>query len=373
MFGNNDDEGHLRTDAMIEGMNKMNYTAQNIALKEIYSSVGYFEKMKSKSNFPYISANWVYKDTGKPIAEPYIIKEYYSSSFLGIKTSTKSIGFIGLNRKNSGASFKTKDGREIVVEDPQTAARRLIPELRRKCEIVVALARMDLNEATTLIDNVPGIDVLLISYGARTSRKVEKRGSTFYAFTGKQGKWLGELRLYLDKEMEKIRKASLSMHFLGEDQTDDKDQKVIQDNYMLRLKKLKKEQVGNSDENVKKISNTFATSEACKKCHSKEYAIWKETPHATAFNSLEKNKQHFNKACIGCHSLGYNRPDGFMNNETTPTLTNVQCENCHGPLSEHVSKPGLKPRADATGCKKCHNTKQSPNFNYEKYWEKIKH
>ncbi len=369
MFGEADDEGRIRTEATIKGMNLLSYTAQNIAVREMNFGADGFLKYKEQSEFPYVSANWIFRDTGKPVAEPFVTKEYHSSTFLGMKTSSKSIGFIGLNRKNDGALFKTSDGREIIVEDPKKALRKYIPELKKDCRIVVVLARMDLADAMSLIDDVPGIDVMLISYSARTTSKIEKKGSTYYAFTGNLGKRLGELRLYLDDDKEKIVRTFLSMNYLKDGFPDDRKQKIIQDEYLLKINELKKK-TGNA---AGPTGDTFATAESCRKCHQKEYDIWAKSRHAAAFSTLEKSSQHFNKKCIGCHTLGYLRPDGFLNKETTPDLINVQCENCHGALSGHASKRSTKPSKGGNNCKSCHNSEQSPDFEYQKYWEKIKH
>jgi len=60
--------------------------------------------------------------------------------------------------------------------------------------------------------------------------------------------------------------------------------------------------------------------------------------------------------------------------ESTPELSNVQCEECHGLDRDHLkdySKP-MMPITEAV-CLKCHTHENSPEFNYKIYYEKIKH
>ncbi|NOZ70255.1 MAG: hypothetical protein GXP46_13675 [Deferribacteres bacterium] len=65
---------------------------------------------------------------------------------------------------------------------------------------------------------------------------------------------------------------------------------------------------------------------------------------------------------------------GFYTIETTPGLANVQCEECHGVDREHIedfSRP-MKPVSESV-CLRCHKKDNSPDFDYQRYLEKIRH
>src|SRR5262249_31328149 len=76
---------------------------------------------------------------------------------------------------------------------------------------------------------------------------------------------------------------------------------------------------------------------ACAECHEDTVAEWAEPPHAHALDSLKRVGQLNNSQCLPCHTVGFGTPLGFRSDVTTPHLSGVQCENCHGPAANHVA------------------------------------
>ena len=84
---------------------------------------------------------------------------------------------------------------------------------------------------------------------------------------------------------------------------------------------------------------------------------------------------------MSCHTVGYKDERGYgtalkdlqrgvrINGELRKfDYRAVQCENCHGARSTHPGeKVGLK-KVNASVCLKCHDPKNSPNFNVSTYW-----
>lgn len=96
----------------------------------------------------------------------------------------------------------------------------------------------------------------------------------------------------------------------------------------------------------------YVGSRACRRCHLREYRSWQESKHAKAFGLLSpgvaadsKRKvnlvpdQDFraNEFCLQCHTVGYQRPGGFVSLEETPERVGVGCENCHGPGGDYIA------------------------------------
>lgn len=132
----------------------------------------------------------------------------------------------------------------------------------------------------------------------------------------------------------------------------------------------------------------------CALCHSggivasNIVATWSQTPHATAFKKAVDgiSTDHFNANCISCHVVGFDSAATAVNggwddvakqfNWTMPAhgtngnwdampaklqnLSNIQCESCHGPGSQHAFNLGdtsLISRSFAEGdCAQCHDS-----------------
>jgi len=120
--------------------------------------------------------------------------------------------------------------------------------------------------------------------------------------------------------------------------------------------------------------SVYASDQMCMTCHPKKHETWNKSRHGHAYETLKKINKAFDPECLKCHVTGLDRIGGFVSEVDTPELKNVQCEACHGPSLSHVKNFQIKPKADAQqACNLCHVKNHSPNFNYSKYWPKIKH
>jgi hypothetical protein len=104
----------------------------------------------------------------------------------------------------------------------------------------------------------------------------------------------------------------------------------------------------------------------CTSCHAEERAVWDKTPHAHAYETLQKDFVEYNLDCVGCHVTGYEKPGGstvtFVEN-----LKDVQCEVCHGPGSLHANDPKKKGlivvKPDPKSCvSECHHPPHVEGF-----------
>jgi hypothetical protein len=98
--------------------------------------------------------------------------------------------------------------------------------------------------------------------------------------------------------------------------------------------------------------HAYVGTKDCKKCHLKEYKSWAETKMAKSFEQLRADvaaeaktkagldpKKDYTKdaACLGCHTNGYGKKGGFVDEASTADQVGVGCEMCHGAGGTYVA------------------------------------
>ena len=121
---------------------------------------------------------------------------------------------------------------------------------------------------------------------------------------------------------------------------------------------------------------TYVGAASCASCHPAEAAIWRESAHASARDTLVAVDKGYNPTCLRCHVTGMMHPGGFAGMKETPQLAHVGCEACHGPGSEHVVDGavgyGDLPEGPEA-CVGCHAHDNSPDFRWDGYWGLVVH
>ncbi len=158
--------------------------------------------------------------------------------------------------------------------------------------------------------------------------------------------------------------------------SDDASMGTLMAAYYQQLKKMNLEK-GNlaACKPKNKKDPVYVGTEKCASCHEEAYDFWKKTKHAKAWETLEKDNKHYDLTCIGCHTVGYEKPGGFCRIKDVGVLKDVGCENCHGPGSAHVedSDPSSIQLevTEQTCAGGCHVPEHSDSFVYEKYLRQI--
>ncbi|NQT51595.1 redoxin domain-containing protein, partial [bacterium] len=120
-------------------------------------------------------------------------------------------------------------------------------------------------------------------------------------------------------------------------------------------------------------SSRYNGTHACRICHEKEYLAWTHTRHACAWETLVRLGKEDDGQCVKCHVVAYLKPGGFITPKSTPHLTDVQCESCHG-RNGCAAFTGKKAQpVQATACAPCHDAKHSPRFDFATARPKVLH
>ena len=87
----------------------------------------------------------------------------------------------------------------LEVIPPETALKRLLPEVRGKADLVILLSRFDVNGTIALVKAVKGVDVA-ISSGSDQIYSAKDPENTVLLQTGALGETLGLLKITLDEK-----------------------------------------------------------------------------------------------------------------------------------------------------------------------------
>ncbi|MFP5261077.1 MAG: multiheme c-type cytochrome [Blastocatellia bacterium] len=334
-----------------------------------------------------VSANTVSDSPGTVSPQPFIIKEIPGRQINGAATKQAKVAFVGLTETESAApaGFKYVDAVE--------AARRAVPEARKRADLVIVLANARAEEAARIAREAPGIDVILASSSQANDLAFTPPvtvGQTLIVFTSYETRMLGELRFYRDGQ----EKFSTKTRFITLDETIPDDSAAAQvvtaardletntrgESKALLGRWLEMSRAHNSGSArgaaaAGESSPGYVSSSGCAECHAAQYMRWANSAHAHATDPLPARQFEFEVSCLSCHATGIQRASANLSVEMAK-LQNVQCEQCHGPAGDHVAKPGKGYGRIAnlqSACSACHTEQVSPGFDARAAWEKIKH
>tara|TARA_R110002072_G_scaffold173600_2_gene328351 strand:+ start:137634 stop:139256 length:1623 start_codon:yes stop_codon:yes gene_type:complete len=286
------------------------------------------------------------------------------------------------------------DADTVQVIDPVEPLKKAVAALQAEnVDLIVLLSHSRLATSKELAKQFPEIP-LILSTGPIEEPLTDnplKIGETTLITVGHKGKHAGLVGWYpaaTDGEF-KFDLVKLDGKRFKDDPRMVEHMKFYQD-------MLKDSQLAETEPVLQHPSGAkFVGAEKCGECHTKAFAKWSETGHASAFDSLREGRRGiprmFDPECLSCHVTGWHpqqvlRYDsGYINEKLSAHLLGNQCENCHGPGSQHIElienddieaarklvKVTLKQAQ--TFCYDCHDLDNSPHFVFEEYWPEVAH
>jgi Cytochrome c554 and c-prime len=388
----------IKFQATADALKTMDYRAiglgpndLRLAATELYASIA----SVGNAATPFVSANATIAFDPKAIPRQQVIAAG------GLK-----IGITSVLGDKERARVSNQD---IQLQPADEALAAVLPQLQAaKCDLLVLLAEANKDESIALAKKFPQFQIVVTAGGAEVPPKeatVIEGTQTKLIELGAKGMYAIVLGLYGGNGADSIRyqRVPLDVRF-----GDSPRMKRALASYQDSLKQSGFEGLGIKPQ-TSPDGRTFVGSQACSECHTKAFAIWKKTPHATALETLVKldPPRQYDPECLSCHVTGWepqkNFPltGGFLSLEKTPELAGNGCENCHGPGSRHVAAEreevkvseadrtsfrnemhlSLKTEADRQHvidiCLKCHDIDNSIQFKggdaFDEYWPKVAH
>ena len=141
---------HTGGEANIEFMNRLGYDAMTPGNGEFYMGLERTFKLKRLAKFPMIHAIPSYKDTGKALFKPYVVK----------KVNGIRVGIFGPGCIREGHL----SARNLNLRNYIEAAEEHVPVLREKCDLLVVLSHLAVDENRDLASKVPGIQIMICGH-----------------------------------------------------------------------------------------------------------------------------------------------------------------------------------------------------------------
>jgi len=204
----------------LEAMNLMPYTAMNLGWSDISAGTDFLKESASKLKFPFISSNAVYKESGLPLGEKYLIREIggIRIAILGILPVTvpeklAKIASCGDKEPSDDAAAPKPEILidKLTVIPPEEALKQLVPEVRAKADAVILLSQCGFDATEQLVSQIKGIDLAIT--GPSGKPKSEQKTGVPVLQTSLGGKEAGFVKLTLnDSGQIQIEKKIISLH-----------------------------------------------------------------------------------------------------------------------------------------------------------------
>ncbi len=403
-------QAKFKFEATLEAMRELKYVALGLGAEELKLEPGYLLSQHLTDGddpLKFLSANVTFfgsKDLGTPLSSAVF-------EVNGVKIGVTSVMSETIRKSViPDMTPQEAENAELQWSDPGEALKAVLKDFDAAgVTFKILLAQTTLEESQKLAEDFPALDTIVRTNGfGEGKEQPELIGNVRMLEVGRKGKTAGVVGLYPDDAEHPVRFELVTLS--GELFADSDRMTQVMQTYQDRLKS---ESIASADGTVPHPSGgKFVGAAKCGECHKQAHAVWKDTPHAHAFESLDPaNKRKgfdrlrgvnrsYDPECIACHVSGWEPEQyfrfetGFINEEFAGDdsekllqglLGGNQCENCHGPGNRHVEfieagndeaaikevKVTLK-QVEST-CNQCHDGDNSPGFQFEEYWEKVKH
>ena len=115
-------------------------------------------------------------------------------------------------------------------------------------------------------------------------------------------------------------------------------------------------------------ASTAEYLDRCRECHQSIVAAFEESsPHARAFETLQREERESDPECLRCHVTTFVETDDDGGSQMQ-AYAGVLCGACHTNIEDHLLSPGYIPgRVGIRTCASCHTSSQSPEFDFGEY------
>ena len=362
LFGTRNKNDRHQSEFLAEMTGEMGYDAIGLGERDLNYGLSFLKEMIEKHDLPFINANVRETKTGELILPEYLVVEKN-----GIKYGLVSV--LGTNQRILTMSAEED---AFTVDDPVAVLRELLPRMRKEADTILLLSHLGEKPTEELIKEVNGIDMCVMGHTSRSIKAERIINDTAVFSAAFEGRTIGRANLFIDDADGRVMAIDVGITTLGEDMQEDEGMLARVEQYKVDLKDFKSAKRAAFPRTRGSDKESFLCERACMACHEDAFKVYLDSPHRSAFATIRNKGQSFEPECLACHTTGYQHKNGYSDVPPFTKLINVQCEACHGYGTEHA-RDGKWVAQAKDSCTICHDKKNSPEFDYATYWEKIKH
>lgn len=362
LFGPRNLNDRHQTEFLCQVLGEMGVDAVGLGEQDLNYGLQFLREVIQKHNLPFTNANVQQASTGKLILPESLIIERGGITF----------GVISVLDPDQKIVSMTGDDADYRILDPVAVLRDLIPRVRRQADTIILLGHLGDAKTDLVIKDVQGVDICVNGHTYRNNTTERILNDAAMLSASYEGRFLGVADLFVNKPDGKV--MAVSVEVTGMDEAIESDPQMLErvEAYKVSLQQFKDAKRAAYPRTYGSEDEEFLGDRACKSCHEAAWAVYEKSGHMQAYTTLRLKGQNFEPECLSCHTTGYQYKNGYAEDPPTNHLINVQCEACHGYGTEHA-RDGRWAAQARESCVICHDQKNSPDFDYVSYWEKIKH
>ena len=214
------DISKLQTEYLLKGLSMMGYSVFNLGARDLNNGGMFIKILRRKYDLDFLSANIYYKETSRRFSEPYVIKRIKArSKDKKLPFKKLSIGIVGLCDERSTLFSSRIQEKMLEAKDPVEIARVVIPQVRKKVDLLILLYHGKYPSLQKILKEVNGVDVVVLG-GSYSFRETNDDKLPIIVTTPSMGKYAGTLTLELNKK-KRIISHRLQKIALNESIADD--------------------------------------------------------------------------------------------------------------------------------------------------------
>lgn len=192
-----------------KGMAMLGYDVMAVGNHEFDKTLPTIMKQREWAGFPFISANIYYKENNERVFPSHILKE----------VDDLKVTIFGLTTEDTPLKSNPKNTKDLTFVPMLEEAKRLVPELRKNTDVLIALTHVghypeerngaDAPGDVTLARNVDGINLIVGGHTQLPLFKPDIQNGTVIVQAAEWGKYVGRVDLEILDGVVTLKEAKL--------------------------------------------------------------------------------------------------------------------------------------------------------------------